>query len=68
MVQASIIGYLVGGAFLDLAYFDLPYNLLVVLLVTRAWLRRQGWISDKAAAKGRWQIPGVNAPSAEVAT
>ncbi len=25
MVQVSLVGYLVGGAFLDLAYWDLPY-------------------------------------------
>lgn len=27
MVQVSVIGYAVGGAFLDLAYWDLPYYL-----------------------------------------
>ncbi|MEP6657200.1 MAG: putative O-glycosylation ligase, exosortase A system-associated, partial [Betaproteobacteria bacterium] len=30
MIQVSLFGYLVGGAFLSLAYFDLPYNLLVL--------------------------------------
>jgi probable O-glycosylation ligase (exosortase A-associated) len=33
MVQVSFIGYVVGGAFLSLAYFDLPYDLLVILVV-----------------------------------
>jgi probable O-glycosylation ligase (exosortase A-associated) len=30
MCQVSIVGYLVGGTFLSLAYFDFPYNLLVI--------------------------------------
>lgn len=38
MVQASLIGYLVGGAFLSLAYFDLPYNLLVLVVLARRWV------------------------------
>lgn len=38
MVQASMVGYLVGGAFLSLAYFDLPYNLLVIVVLTRHWV------------------------------
>lgn len=33
MCQVSIVGYAVGGAFLSLAYFDLPYNILIMLLV-----------------------------------
>lgn len=35
MVQVSIVGYAVGGAFLGLAYFDLVYHLMAILLVTR---------------------------------
>lgn len=38
MVQVSLIGYAVGGAFLSLAYFDLPYNLLVLVVLTRRWV------------------------------
>jgi len=34
MVQVSMIGYAVGGAFLGLAYFDLPYHLMVIVLLT----------------------------------
>jgi probable O-glycosylation ligase (exosortase A-associated) len=33
MCQVSLVGYAVGGAFLSLAYFDLPYNILVILVV-----------------------------------
>lgn len=31
MVQVSLIGYAVGGAFLSLAYFDLPYYLAAIV-------------------------------------
>lgn len=33
MTQVSLIGYATGGAFLGLAYFDLPYNLMVIVLL-----------------------------------
>jgi len=38
MCQVSLVGYFVGGAFLSLAYFDLPYNLLVMTVLTKRWL------------------------------
>lgn len=38
MVQASLVGYAVGGAFLSLAYFDLPYNMLALVVLTRRWV------------------------------
>lgn len=69
MMQASLMGYLMGGAFLDLAYFDLPYNIMVVLLLTLAWVRRKAWVTDPAPGKiGRWQIPGVSTTRAGVPT
>jgi probable O-glycosylation ligase (exosortase A-associated) len=36
MLQVSVIGYAVGGAFLGLAYFDLYYHLVALLLLVRA--------------------------------
>lgn len=41
MCQVALLGYFVGGAFLNLAYFDLPYFLLVLVVVTRDWLWRE---------------------------
>ena len=35
MTQVSLVGYAVGGTFLNLAYYDVPYNLLVALTLTR---------------------------------
>lgn len=34
-VRMSLVAYCVGGAFYSLAYFDLPYNLLVIAVVMR---------------------------------
>jgi putative inorganic carbon (HCO3(-)) transporter len=33
MIQVSLIGYATGGAFLGMAYFDLPYHLMVIVLL-----------------------------------
>lgn len=41
MCQVALVGYLVGGAFLSLAYYDYPYNLLVMIAVTQRWLLTQ---------------------------
>jgi putative inorganic carbon (hco3(-)) transporter len=41
MSQVSLAGFAVGGAFLSLAYFDLPYNVLVILVATDRWLAAQ---------------------------
>jgi putative inorganic carbon (hco3(-)) transporter len=35
MIQVSLVGYAVGGAFLNLAYYDVPYNLLVAIVLAR---------------------------------
>lgn len=46
MVQVSMVGYAVGGAFLSLAYYDLPYSLIVVVVLARRWLETRGWERD----------------------
>jgi probable O-glycosylation ligase (exosortase A-associated) len=35
MIQVSLIGYAVGGAFLSLLYFDVPYYLIAALVALR---------------------------------
>jgi len=35
MIQASLVGFGVGGAFLSLLYFDVPYYLMAVVVATR---------------------------------
>ncbi len=34
MIKASLLGFAVGGAFLSLAYWDVPYYLFVILICT----------------------------------
>ena len=34
MTQVSLIGYAAGGAFLGMSYFDLPYHLMIILVLT----------------------------------
>lgn len=46
MVQVSLVGYAVGGAFLSLSYFDLPYNMMILVVAAQAWVRARGWERD----------------------
>jgi probable O-glycosylation ligase (exosortase A-associated) len=63
MVQVSLAGYLVGGAFLSLAYFDLPYYIIAYVILVDATVRehrrrasalapvasRAGWAKESSA-------------------
>jgi probable O-glycosylation ligase (exosortase A-associated) len=40
MAQVSLIGFAIGGAFLDLPYFDLPWHLNAILIVSRVLVQR----------------------------
>jgi len=66
MCQVSLVGYLVGGAFLSLAYFDLPYNILVLVVVARQWLENKAWEQEPhpASMKSAEHLtPGPPAPA-----
>jgi len=41
MIQVSLVGFFVAGAFLSLAYYDLPYNLLVAVVLTRVLVEKE---------------------------
>jgi probable O-glycosylation ligase (exosortase A-associated) len=41
MLQVCIVGYAVGGAFLSLAYFDLPYHLVAIIVIARQLVDRK---------------------------
>jgi probable O-glycosylation ligase (exosortase A-associated) len=49
MIQVSLVGFFVGGAFLSLAYYDVPYNLLVAVVLTRALVEAETWIAEPVA-------------------
>jgi probable O-glycosylation ligase (exosortase A-associated) len=59
MCQVSLVAYLVGGAFLSLAYFDLPYNIMVMVVLTRIWVEKQKWKTDHNYSAGWKTIPGL---------
>lgn len=46
MIQVSLVGYAVGGAFLSLSYWDLPYNLLVLAVAAFRWLELKRWLTE----------------------
>lgn len=52
MCQVSLIGFAVGGSFLSLAYFDLPYNIIVVLVALRRWVNLKGWEQESSGPFG----------------
>lgn len=41
MVQVCLVGYVVAGAFVGLAYFDLYYHLLAIIVLTNILVERQ---------------------------
>lgn len=49
MAHLSLAGYAVGGAFLNLAYFDVPYYLVVALVLTRQIIERDPKLAAQSA-------------------
>src|SRR5574338_604051 len=47
-VQVSLVAYLVAGAFLGMAYFDYYYNLVLIVVVMKAILRREGLLENRS--------------------
>jgi putative inorganic carbon (HCO3(-)) transporter len=63
MAQVSLLGYAVGGAFLSLSYFDLPYYVMVMVVVTRAWVKTKGWEREPVYVRSWRTIPGLASPA-----
>jgi probable O-glycosylation ligase (exosortase A-associated) len=51
MIQVSLIGFMVGGAFLSLAYFDVPYYLMVAMVAIRELVEKE--LKERAVAVRR---------------
>ena len=60
MIQVSLIGYFVGGAFLNLAYFDGPYYLAMALVVVRYKLLKNVIRQPDRPPSGAWAAQGPN--------
>lgn len=39
MAKVSLVGFAVGGAFLSIAYWDMPFYIMVILVCTERWVR-----------------------------
>lgn len=68
MIQVSLIGYAVGGAFLGLAYWDLPYTLAAMALLLRRLLEQEkqpqrALAPRRASVPAPGEVPGLAAPS-----
>ncbi|HLX29942.1 MAG TPA: putative O-glycosylation ligase, exosortase A system-associated, partial [Casimicrobiaceae bacterium] len=57
MSQVSLFGFFVGGAFLSLAYFDLPYDVMIVVVVCRRIVEMHVKADVKAEEKARLPRP-----------
>jgi len=65
MCQVSLVGYAVGGALLSLSYFDLPYNIMMLVVLSRVWVARQGWRTEPIYPPGWRTLPGLASSDAQ---
>jgi probable O-glycosylation ligase (exosortase A-associated) len=61
MAQVSLIGYAVGGAFLSIAYLDVPYYVVGVVLLCAAMCQQRDERSSRSAAE-QVPLPATAAP------
>jgi putative inorganic carbon (HCO3(-)) transporter len=55
MVKVSQIGFAVGGAFLSLAYFDVPYYIAVIVVATHEFVRRSSQVMKATGDALDWR-------------
>jgi len=55
MVQVGVVAYIVGGAFLGLAYFDLPYHLMIIAVLCHMFVQKE---LDEASNKDTGKSAG----------
>jgi len=65
MVQVSMVGFAAGGAFLSLAYFDMPYNLTAMVALALHFVRRH--VENLDAARNGVGL-GRASPARQLAT
>ena len=57
MTQVSLVAYATAGAFLGMAYFDYPYNLVLIVVVCSSILAARQTASGEAVAAARQGRP-----------
>lgn len=50
MVKVSLIGFAVGGAFLSLAYWDMPFYFMAMVVMTEKWIKKR--LAEESATAG----------------
>lgn len=50
MCQVSLAGFAVGGTFLSLAYFDMTYYVMVLVVLGSKWHERKAWMQESGPA------------------
>lgn len=60
MIQVSFVGYAVGGAFLSLAYFDLPYYMMAALVLLRVNVEKE--LKSDAKDRNQTESKRIAAP------
>lgn len=63
MIQTSLVGFAVGGAFLNLATFDLFYHVVAMVAIALTVVKKS--LPEDAGAKKTLQIPGFDVKSAQ---
>jgi hypothetical protein len=57
MIQVSLVGYGVGGVFLGLAYFDLTYHLMIILILAAKFSGVLDKTAHRVEKNGRESLP-----------
>jgi hypothetical protein len=66
MIQVSIVGYATSGAFLGLAYFDLYYHLIAIVILLKVQVQKLSEQSITAPAQEARDIRGLRQQAAVV--
>jgi hypothetical protein len=68
MIQVSLVGYFIGGSFLGLAYWDFPFVLVALVVLTKAVttaeLKAPAGAATPALASGIVPAGATSRPSA----